>query len=216
MSKRKNPWIQVFLFSLPLMFLAGVYFMFQSGNTNLTDMFVKGLTNVGMFMVGLSLFLGPLGKFWDRFDVYIHYRKMLGVLGYYYLILHAVFAMILYVLPRGTNTTLTVISLLFGLTGLFLFQFCTEISDIDTIRFLGANRWRRTLRYLSYSGFILGYIHLVTARWGSEWEPFLVETQSTFQLPPLSMLTGIFGLIVLSLRAYTFFYDISPITSKKK
>jgi DMSO/TMAO reductase YedYZ heme-binding membrane subunit len=177
MTKRKNPWLQVFYYSLVLMVLFGVYYMFQAQDFKLINIVIKSMTNVGMFMVGQSLFIGPLGKFWDRFDKYIHYRKMLGVLGYYYLLLHAVFAMILYVLPRGTYSTLTLFSLGFGLTGLFLFHFCTEISDIDTIRSMGANAWRRTLRYLSYGGFIAGLIHIIISRWKWEWAPYLTESQ---------------------------------------
>jgi DMSO/TMAO reductase YedYZ heme-binding membrane subunit len=212
MTKRKNPWLQVFYYSLVLMVLFGVYYMFQAQDFKLINIVIKSMTNVGMFMVGQSLFIGPLGKFWDRFDKYIHYRKMLGVLGYYYLLLHAVFAMILYVLPRGTYSTLTLFSLGFGLTGLFLFHFCTEISDIDTIRSMGANAWRRTLRYLSYGGFIAGLIHIIISRWKWEWAPYLTESQKMFALPPLSILVAIFAGIVLSLRLYTFIYDISPRT----
>ena len=215
MPKRKNPWIQVFYYSIVLIIIFGVYYMLQAQDFNLTSIIVKAMTNAGMFMVGQSLFIGPLGKFWDRFDKYIHYRKMLGVLGYYYLLLHAVFAMILYVLPRGTYSSLTVFSLGFGLTGLFLFHFCTEISNIDTIRSMGANAWRRTLRYLSYTGFISGLIHIITARWSKEWEPYLTESQEMFALPPLSLLVSIFAAIVLSLRLYTFLYDISPLTKPK-
>lgn len=212
MKKRKNPWIQVFRYSMFLMVIFGGYYSLQAQSLEIKTIVLKALTNAAFVMVGFSLLLGPLAKFWDRFDIYLHYRKMLGVLGYYYLVLHAVFAMLLYVLPRGTYTQVTLFSLGFGMTGLLLFQFCTEISDINIIRAMGANSWRRTLRYLSYSGFIFGFVHLVIARWSREWLPYFSNSMDEVELPPLSLVVAIFSFMVLIFRFYTWMYDISKKT----
>jgi DMSO/TMAO reductase YedYZ heme-binding membrane subunit len=71
------------------------------------------------------------------------------------------------------------------------------------IQKLGPKNWRRLIRYLSYTAFILGTIHIYLAKL-SVWQNY-INSERLF--PPLSLILFSFGLIVLLFRFYVFIYD---------
>lgn len=213
--KRKNPWIQVVLFSLPLIGIFGVYHNLATPQYfSLVEFGVKGLTHAGLMLIACSLVLGPTAKFFDSFDKYLHYRKQLGITGFYYVLIHGFIASVLYLWPSPAFFLRFANSIILGLLSLYLLALCTEWSEVYIIRKVGSKVWRKMLRWMSYSAFVLSLIHI----WLIEhqgWESLYFSDPNRF-LPPLSLLTFFLGSLVVAWRLCVMVYDIVTSQTKAK
>ncbi|MEX0595136.1 MAG: hypothetical protein WD512_01465, partial [Candidatus Paceibacterota bacterium] len=74
--KIRNPWKNIIFFSFTTIPLFSVYYVgtvYES--VSVVEIILKGFTNTGYLLIGLSLLLGPLGKFWNYFDKFLTYRN---------------------------------------------------------------------------------------------------------------------------------------------
>lgn len=211
--KKKNPWHDVLWFSLPLIILFGLYHSLVSPNPmSMREFFVKGVTHAGLILIALSLLLGNIAKFWNRYDKFLHYRKQLGITGFYYVLAHGQIATILYLLPNPGLLRTEWPSFLTGLLSLYVLAVCMEISEIWAIRKLGSKRWRRTIRYLSYTAFVLALVHIGWIRW-EEWALYTQDMipalgSGLLILPQLSLVTFVFSIGVVFWRLGVALYDV--------
>ncbi|MEY3470729.1 MAG: hypothetical protein RLZZ223_79 [Candidatus Parcubacteria bacterium] len=202
--KKRNPWKNIFFFSLTTIPLFSVYYVgtvYES--VPVVEMILKGFTNTGYFLIGFSLLLGPVAKFWNSFDKFLHYRKQLGILGFIYVLIHGFVGTIIYVIPNPSLLWTNYWAVALGILSLYLLFICYAISEIIVIKVLGPKKWRRLLRYLSYAAFILATIHIYLAKL-SVWQGYI---NSNVIFPPLSLILFSFGIFVLAFRFYVFVYD---------
>lgn len=202
--KKHNPWKNIILFSLTTIPFFSLYYVgtvYES--VSAVEMVLKGFTNTGYFLIGFSLLLGPLAKFWNHFDKFLTYRKQLGIIGFMYALLHGVVGTMIYVFPNPDILVNNYWAVALGLLALYLFFICYAISEIIVIKTLGPKRWRRVIRYISYTAFILATIHIYLAKL-PVWQEYI---SSNNLLPPLSLVLFSFGVFVLGFRFYVFIYD---------
>lgn len=202
--KKRNPWKNIILFSLTTIpFFAFYYWGTVYKSVSIIEMMLKSITNTGYLLIGLSLILGPLGKFWNYFDKFLAYRKQLGIVGFVYILMHGLMATIIYILPSPNILISDYWSIALSIISLYLLFVCYAISEIIVIKTLGPQRWRRLLRYISYTAFILATIHIYLAKL-SVWQNYV---NSDILYPPLSLILFSFGIFVLGFRFYVFIYD---------
>jgi DMSO/TMAO reductase YedYZ heme-binding membrane subunit len=84
-----------------------------------------------------------------------------------------------------------------GLAALIVFALMAIASDDRVRRRLGAERWRKFLRYAGYAGLVLGAGHAALLKWSS-WENFF-RTFDPF-LPSLSLPAAAFAAAAVILR----------------
>lgn len=202
--KKRNPWKNIILFSLTTIpFFAFYYWGTVYKSVSIIEMMLKSITNTGYLLIGLSLILGPLGKFWNYFDKFLAYRKQLGIVGFVYILMHGLMATIIYILPSPNILISDYWSIALSIISLYLLFVCYAISEIIIIKVLGPKRWRRLLRYVSYTAFILATIHIYLAKF-PVWKAHI---NSDIIFPPLSLILFSFGVFVLGFRFYVFIYD---------
>lgn len=202
--KKRNPWKNIILFSFTTIPFFSVYYVgtvYES--VSIVEMVLKGFTNTGYLLIGFSLILGPLGKFWNYFDQFLTYRKQLGIIGFMYALIHGVVGTIIYVFPNPDILVNNYWAVALGILALYLFYICYAISEIIVIKTLGPKKWRRLIRYISYSAFILATMHIYLAKL-PVWQEYI---DSDIIFPPLSLVLFSFGLFVLAFRFYVFIYD---------
>jgi hypothetical protein len=207
---RTNSFFKVFAFGLVMVLLVLVYF-WEYNNSNGLDsrwnfLILKSITNTGVILVCLSQVLGPLARIWKYFQRWVGYRKALGVWGLICLTIHAYGSAYLYLVRIPTYLTLYWGSLLNGLAALLLFGVCVYISQSVVIASMGRVRWRRWLRILSYSGLILGMVHVMMLK-QVEWRIYWTGARDGI-LPPISLVVFGMGLLILAIRFYVVILDV--------
>src|SRR6185369_10777698 len=104
----------------------------------------KVIASTGLVMLGLVFLIGPVSRYFDKFDKWIGYRKEVGIVAGFLLIAHGVisyafspkkFPADTFFEPYNFNTTLA------GLAGILLLVFLTVISLKFFIEKLGGVRW---------------------------------------------------------------------------
>lgn len=202
--KKVNLWKNIVFFSFSTIPLFSIYYIgtvYES--VSIVEFVLKGFTNTGYLLIGLSLLLGPLAKFWNYFDKFLVYRKQLGIIGFIYSLIHGFVGTIIYVFPSPEILWNNYWSIVSGIVGLYLLFVCYAISEIIVIKILGPKKWRRLLRYISYTAFIVSTIHIYLAKI-QVWQNYI---NSTNIFPPLSLILFSFGIFVLVFRSYVFIYD---------
>jgi DMSO/TMAO reductase YedYZ heme-binding membrane subunit len=201
---KRNPWRSIIFFSFTTIPFFSVYYIGTAyKSVPAVEMVLKGFTNTGYLLIGLSLLLGPLGKFWNYFDKFLTYRKQLGIIGFLYVLIHGVVGTIIYVLPNPDILINNYWGVALGVISLYLLFICYAISEIIVIKILGPKKWRRLLRYISYTAFILGTMHIYLTK-VTVWQNYV---NSDILFPPLSLILFSFGIFVLGFRFYVFIYD---------
>lgn len=201
---KRNPWKNIIFFSFTTIPFFSLYYIGTAyKSVSSIEMILKGFTNTGYLLIGLSLLLGPLGKFWNYFDKFLTYRKQLGIIGFIYILMHGAIGTMIYVLPNPDILINNYWGVALGIISLYLLFICYAISEIVVIKLLGAKKWRRLLRYMSYTAFILGTIHIYLAKL-IVWQNYV---NSDILFPPLSLILFSFGVFVLCFRFYAFIYD---------
>lgn len=175
----------------------------------------EALIDAGMILVGLSCALSGLCFFWDFVDTKIIYRKYLGLAGMTLTFCYILLTSFLYfgsrpesieedarfdfdhlwdvagiAIPNSYTAVLIV-------TALLLYIAIAAISNQHTIHELGGVRWRKLLRYGSYSGLILSALFLLIHSFSNWQYSFFLEERL---LPPLSFVVFLFVVFTLGLR----------------
>lgn len=152
-----------------------------------------------MIMIGLSFAFSGLGYFFDLLDKYVSYRKYIGLVGFYLVVVHMIFSLVVlsdtfplklyYLNPKFINY------FIMGLASFLVLLMMAGISNSRAVQELGGKNWRRLLR-LGYLAYIFALVHYIGKNLAL-WEYWLVNLDGP---PPLNLLITIFALFVLWLR----------------
>ncbi|KXK26823.1 MAG: hypothetical protein TR69_WS6001000844 [candidate division WS6 bacterium OLB20] len=178
-------WVNTLLFSFAVVFAVSLYQVAKGVRFDVYQLnIVFALT--GMYLIGLSFALSGLSFFWDFVDTRVVYRKYLGLVGFYYILSHALFSFLNYFfiptapLPSfdfdfawviGGVRVPNTLAFLAGVVSLGSFAFMAMISNRYSMVELGGVRWRNTLRYVGYFAYAVIVIHFGLKRYAgwSNW-----------------------------------------------
>jgi DMSO/TMAO reductase YedYZ heme-binding membrane subunit len=150
-------YIRTFIFSLFV--FAGVYlYITKVGTPNALN---KSMADTSIILIGLSMLLTSLCYFWDFVDTKIIYRKYLGVIGFFYGVVHTLLSLSAFLSLFKTETWAkgTPWPVLSGGIALGIFAIMTLISNRYAVYTLGGIMWRRILR-VGYIAVALVWVHV--------------------------------------------------------
>lgn len=160
------------------------------------ETFNRATANAAMILIGISFIISGISYFWDFADYYTIYRKYWGLVGFWLASLHGFvslaqheFDLGYFLLPQN------IVAFLSALASMLILVMMAVISNVSIIKKLGGKRWRALLR-VGYFAYIFAIIHIAIKAW-PQWESAFISGNA---LPPASMLTVAFGLIVLGMR----------------
>jgi DMSO/TMAO reductase YedYZ heme-binding membrane subunit len=190
-------WINTLILSIGVFVFGSLYLFARRGSF---DLYIanKVFATTSLVLIGLSFALSGLCYFWDFVDTKIVYRKVLGLVGFYYSLVHVFVT--LFLLPNKFPLPSWIMghipTVVFATLGLIIFIVMAIASDNDVMHELGSKSWRRTMRagYIAYIFIIIHFTLLKYKGWMS-W----FNTKEPF-LPPLSLLEIIFAVAVIGIR----------------
>lgn len=152
-------WRNSFLFSVAVFLIVFLLHGLQASQFGFRQ-WNKSFADAGMILIGLSFALSGVCYFWNFADTKIIYRKDLGLMGFYMVLVHGIMSFFFgrriswqgYLQGEGGA------SFLFALFSLLIFVMMALISNKYAIHELGGKVWRAFLR-VGYIAFIFGYIH---------------------------------------------------------
>lgn len=198
-SPERKLLIHSHIFGILLILLIGVVIYLQRGEYSLRY-FNHTIAWVSVVMIGLSFALSGICYFWNFADTKIIYRKHIGIVGFFYALLHG--TLTVYLLSLRTNLLEYFTSpdhfwpFFFGFSALLYFGFMYAISNQYAAHELGGKKWRMLLR-LGYIAFIAAMIHFVSLRlplWGEWW------STGDYFAPPISLILSLGSVFVIVLR----------------
>lgn len=169
----------------------------------------KALAGAGTVMLALTLLIGPIVRYFDRFDNWLGYRKEIGIVAAFLIVTHATISY--FFLPlKFPRQKMPLDSLEFGagLVGVILLVFLFLISFKKAIKWIGARRWWFIQRWGLRLVILLTVIHVFNMKWGF-WMKWLSQGggKPTAELanpwmPGLGMLVGMFFAWAVIVRLY--------------
>ncbi len=169
----------------------------------------KVLASVAMTLIALTFIIGPVTRYFDRFDKWLGYRKEIGIVGGLLAILHGIVTY--YLLPIEFPSEwidFTAPQTAAGLTGAILLGLLFFISFKKAILLLGAGRWWFLQRFGLRFVVVFTLVHVYVLKWDS-WIMWLVQGDGnpTLELanpwlPGLGILATLFITWVVIVRLY--------------
>lgn len=145
----------------------------------------KAIVGTGTVLLAFTFLIGPITRYFDRFDSLLQYRKEIGIVGGFFALFHAIISYFFLPLkfPREWFDFQTV-EFGAGLIGAFLLIFLFIISFEKMIRLLGGGRWwflqRLGLRLVIF--FTL--VHVYAMKWNG-WVKWIKQGGTTTSSPEL-------------------------------
>jgi DMSO/TMAO reductase YedYZ heme-binding membrane subunit len=104
----------------------------------------KVLAGVAVVLIGLSFLVGPLTRYFNRFDSWLNYRKEIGIVGGLFGILHGLVSAFL--IPKkftleGLFSSYSFGTTIAGLIAMIVFVALITISYQAMIKWIGGVRW---------------------------------------------------------------------------
>lgn len=204
------------LITVSLTVLFGAYLLFRRGYLfdapPITDMLYvpnKVLAGVAMTLLALTFIIGPITRYFDRFDKWLGYRKEIGIVAGFLAVLHGIISY--YLLPiEFPREWIEFTTLQFGagLIGAGLLVFLFLISFKKTITLLGAGSWWFLQRWGLRLVIALTLLHVYVMKWDG-WVKWLTQGggNATVKLanpwlPGLGILATLFITWVVIVRLY--------------
>lgn len=162
-----------FFIALILLVIFGSYLYFRRGylfDAPLTaDMlFVpnKILVGAGTVLLAFTFLIGPIVRYFDRFDQWLNYRKEIGIVGGILVLFHVAISYFLLPLKFPQERfSLDSASFLAGLAGTFLLIFLLVISLKKAIEIIGAGKWWFLQRWGLRLVIFFTLIHVYVMKW---------------------------------------------------
>lgn len=172
----------------------------------------KILASVAMTLLAFTLLIGPLTRYFDRFDTWLGYRKEIGIVAGFLAVLHGVVSY--YLLPiTFPNEWIDWGSLQFGagLVGAIILASLFAVSFRKAIMILTASRWWFFQRFGLHVVIVATLIHVYVMKWDSWVLWFQTNGTPTPEtvapwLPGLALLTTLFITWVVVVRLYESFF----------
>lgn len=192
-------YFKVFLFSLLLFAVTFIYVSYYHGYVSVS-IGNKIIADVAILLLGIVLIIGPLTRVFNIFDHYILYRKEVGVVAFFFALLHGILSLrilsISYYLSH-LNTFIPGISSLLILFILYVLSFEHIITHINRTTWWHIQNWGVRI------GALLGLVHFIWMKYDS-WINWYIHGGSAAilrsYLPSMGLLMGSFGLFILIVR----------------
>ncbi len=210
-------------FSLYLLFRRG-YFFDAPPTADVLYVPNKALAGTGTVMLSLVFLIGPIARYFDRFDNWLGLRKEIGIVATFVLLGHVIVSY--FFLPlKFPHSKVSLASLEFaaGLVGIALLVFLFLISFKKAIALLGAKRWWFMQRWGLRLVVLLTIIHVFNMKWAG-WMKWLkvgggnpTPELARPNIPGLGLYVGMFLAWVVIVRLFesTFIFKSFGITTKE-
>lgn len=163
----------------------------------ITYLLSKGFAWAGLSFMLLAVAIGPLARLISPVKTLIRYRKDIGVIGFYLILFHFVFGLLLIPTRFPVQSYLAnPVSFLSALIAILILVYITHHSRLESINILGLTRWK-IIQRLVYLALILAVIHYLTLGPLPFWKKWLANPTG---LPPLGLLVTTLVVVVLLLR----------------
>ena len=174
--------------------------------------FNKALASAGTVLIAFIFLIGPIVRYFDRFDKWLGYRKEVGIVGAFLITLHGI--IVYFFLPLKSpqsEINLTSYDIAAGVIGAALLIFLFVISFKKAIDIFGAKHWWFMQRWGLRIVVLLTLIHVVGLRWQGwlKWMKQLGKQTPELANPTLptpSLIAGIFITWVVIVRLYELFF----------
>ncbi|MFZ1654326.1 MAG: hypothetical protein WBO92_00255 [Candidatus Moraniibacteriota bacterium] len=170
----------------------------------------KVLAGVAVVLIALSFLIGPLTRYFNRFDTWLNYRKEIGVVGGLLGILHGIISAFL--VPAkftldGLFSSYSLTTTIAGLIATVVFAALIVISYQALIQKIGGARWWFFQRWGIRIGVVTLVSHVIVMKWASWVKWFQVGVPQTPELAnpwmaPASLLVTLFLAWVVLIRLY--------------
>jgi len=172
----------------------------------------KAIANAGVMLIAFVFLIGPIIRYFDRFDKWLGYRKEIGIVGTFLLVLHGIITYFYLPLkvPKGT-LDLDDLDILTGIIGAAILTFLFVISFKKAISVFGATKWWFLHKWGLRTVILLTFIHVTLLKWEGWWKWITTGGTPTASvanplLVPVSLLIELFLLWVISVRLYEVFF----------
>ncbi len=168
----------------------------------------KAIASAGMILLAFTFLIGPIARYFDRFDHWVSYRKELGIVAAFLLFVHGI-GSYLWLPLKYPREYLFDGPFIFGagFLGVFVLLFLFVISFKKAIEFFGAGRWWFLQRWGLRLVVIFTLIHVYGMKWQGWWKWIKQGATQTPELAnplmtPASLLAGLFIGWVVIVRLY--------------
>ena len=168
----------------------------------------KVLANAAIIMLAFTFLIGPIVRYFDRFDKWLGYRKEIGIVGGFLAFFHVIISS--YFLPlKFPPAKIESWEFTAGSIGMFLLICLFIISFKKAVDLLGGNLWWFLQRWGLRLVMLFVLIHVSLMKW-SGWIKWLKQGGSVAptaelanpQMPGLGILAMLFVVWVVILRLY--------------
>jgi DMSO/TMAO reductase YedYZ heme-binding membrane subunit len=169
----------------------------------------KVLAIVGMVLFAFCFLIGPIYRYFNKFDYLMQYRKEIGIVGGFFVIIHPVIAY--FFLPLTfPQSEISFLSLTYStaLAGSLVAVFLIFISFQNAVTLLGANRWWFLHRYGLRVLVLFSVIHFFCIEWNT-WTEWLFKSPEKPSaaypytwIPEPTVFAGLFTVWVIVVRLY--------------
>lgn len=191
----RQEWKSAVLAGLIIFLFSALWLYLRRWGMPLSEVYFKlsfaGLAVTGTALIAMVYLFGSLAHFWPKtWEAKKELRKYYGLFGFYLIVLHSVWGILL-------KVPLTEIEMpfIFGILGLLIFT----IVAVASLRFIAQRMkpsWWLFLQRLGYLALILGTIHFGLLKW----QGWLAIGKWHYFLPPLSLLLFLFITFVFIMR----------------
>jgi hypothetical protein len=172
----------------------------------------KVIIGAGTVLLAFTFLIGPIVRYFDRFDKWLGYRKEIGIVGAFMVLSHGIISYF-YLPKKFPNEYIGFASLEFGagLLGALLLFFLFIISFKKAIELIGASRWWFLQRWGLRLVIAFTLVHVYALKW-SGWVKWLTQgivpskELAAPWLPGASLLATIFITWFVIIRLYESLY----------
>ena len=196
------------IFGLVLFILLSGYLFLRRGYF---DLYIinKVLAGVSLIILAAVVFIGPLSRFYDRFDSWIIYRKELGIVAFLLALAHGVISFFFlsdrFSITYFMNNLLTFI---FGLISLFILAYLFILSFEKVIDNLDRKKWWLVQSWGVRIAGTLVFLHVFLLKYPG-WLKWYAQGGAPElarpYLPPASIIAFAFAFFVVLVRLSEFF-----------
>lgn len=135
----------------------------------------KVIVGAGTVMLAFTFLIGPIVRYFDRFDTWLGYRKEIGIVGGFLVFFHTIISY--FFLPlKFPQSKLDLDSMTFGagLIGVFILLFLFIISFKKAINLIGTSRWWFLQRWGLRLVILFTLVHVYSMKWNG-WMKWLKQ-----------------------------------------
>lgn len=172
------------------------------------------LSLVGTLLIAFSMIISGITYFTNFADKTLLVRKHLGIVGFWFILIHGVFSLFLlpnfFPFPDYYFASKNIISFLCALTSTILLIIMAFITNTWAMKKIGPKIWRLMLRYFGYTALILSLYHFGVKGW-PYWTTWIQNLFSSPSAPNPALIVFGIGIVTIVLR----FVLLFAITIKK-